>query len=164
MTETEYARKLDELDRLLNDPDAPMEASRIWSLLAEISSVTGIADDIYLDSANIRKFSLAKGPNRDSTVGMIRRGFLDGESRQALLALMRDGLAAHRLTRRANALLLLDDGLSCEAIARVLFLDDDTIRGWYQLYQEDGFDGLASFNHEGGSCRLTVEQQDKLKA
>jgi hypothetical protein len=35
---------------------------------------------------------------------------------------------AHRLTRRANALLLLDDGMTCEAIAEVLFLDDDTIR------------------------------------
>ena len=25
-------------------------------------------------------------------------------------------------------------------------------------------EGLTSFNHEGGSCRLTVEQQDRLKA
>jgi len=33
-----------------------------------------------------------------------------------------------RLTRRANALLLLDDGMSCAAIAKVLYLDDDTIR------------------------------------
>lgn len=39
MTETdlEYARKLDELDRLLNDPDVPMEPSKVWSLLAEIA-------------------------------------------------------------------------------------------------------------------------------
>ncbi len=29
--------KLDELDRLLNDPDVPMEASRVWDLLDEIS-------------------------------------------------------------------------------------------------------------------------------
>lgn len=29
--------KLDELDKLLNDPEVPMEASRIWELLAEIS-------------------------------------------------------------------------------------------------------------------------------
>lgn len=36
MTETEYARKLDELDRLLNDPEVPMEPSKVWSLLAEI--------------------------------------------------------------------------------------------------------------------------------
>jgi len=38
MTEIEYARKLDELDRLINDPEVPMQPSRVWSLLAEISS------------------------------------------------------------------------------------------------------------------------------
>jgi hypothetical protein len=37
MTEAEYARKLAELDRLLNDPDVPMQPTRIWSLLAEIA-------------------------------------------------------------------------------------------------------------------------------
>jgi transposase len=95
---------------------------------------------------------------------MICPGFLDAESRRDLIELARDGSAAHRLARRANALVLLDDGMSCASIAKVLFLDDDTIRTWYQLYQEDGIEGLTSFNHEGGSCRLTVEQQDKLKA
>jgi hypothetical protein len=33
----EYRRKLDELDRLLNDPDVPMQPDRIWSLLADVS-------------------------------------------------------------------------------------------------------------------------------
>lgn len=37
MTDAEYLRKLDELDRLLNDPDVPMEPARVWSLLAEIA-------------------------------------------------------------------------------------------------------------------------------
>jgi hypothetical protein len=37
MTDSEYASMLDELDRLLNDPDVPMQPSRVWSLLAEIS-------------------------------------------------------------------------------------------------------------------------------
>jgi hypothetical protein len=37
MTDAEYARKLDELDRLLNDPDVPMEPARVWSLLSEIA-------------------------------------------------------------------------------------------------------------------------------
>ncbi len=37
MTDTDYTLKLDELDRLLNDPDAPMQPDRVWSLLAEIS-------------------------------------------------------------------------------------------------------------------------------
>lgn len=30
--------KLEELDRILNDPTAPMEAHRVWSLLDDISA------------------------------------------------------------------------------------------------------------------------------
>jgi hypothetical protein len=37
MTDAEYARKLDELDRLLNDPDVPMEPERVWALMTEIA-------------------------------------------------------------------------------------------------------------------------------
>jgi hypothetical protein len=37
MTDAEYARKLDELDRLLNDPNVPMEPAKVWSLMAEIA-------------------------------------------------------------------------------------------------------------------------------
>jgi hypothetical protein len=37
MSDTERDRKLDELDRLLNDPDSPMDPSKVWSLLAEVS-------------------------------------------------------------------------------------------------------------------------------
>ena len=94
---------------------------------------------------------------------MIRPGFLDSESRDDLIELARDGLAEHRLARRANALVLLDKGMSCQSIAEALLLNNDSIRSWYQLYQEDGIEGLASFGHEGGTCRLAVEQ-DKLKA
>ena len=43
MTDAEYARKLDELDRLLNDPDVPMEPEKVWSLLAEIAQRDGVA-------------------------------------------------------------------------------------------------------------------------
>ena len=37
MTEAEYAQKLDDLDRLLNDPEVPLDASRVWSLLFDIA-------------------------------------------------------------------------------------------------------------------------------
>ena len=94
---------------------------------------------------------------------MIRPGFLDPESRQDLIELARDGSVAHRLARRANALVLLDDGMSCAAVAKVLLLGDDTVRTWYRLYQEDGIEGLASFGYEGGACRLSDAQQTKLK-
>lgn len=37
MNEAELQRKLEEIDRLLNDPDVPMQPHRIWALLAEVS-------------------------------------------------------------------------------------------------------------------------------
>ena len=59
---------------------------------------------------------------------MIRAGVLDNESRCDLIELVRDGPVPHRLARCANALMLLDDGMSCSSIAKILFLDDDMIR------------------------------------
>jgi transposase len=94
--------------------------------------------------------------------GMKRQGFLDAESRRELIELAQDGSAAHRLARRANALVLLDKGMSYAAVAKVLLLDDDTIRTWRLLYEEDGIEGLASFGYEGSACRLNDEQQARL--
>jgi len=88
--------------------------------------------------------------------------FLDAESRRDLIELAQDGSAAHRLARRANALVLLDKGMSYAAVAKVLLLDDDTIRTWRLLYEENGIEGLASFGHEGSACRLNDEQQVRL--
>jgi hypothetical protein len=51
---------------------------------------------------------------------------LDSASQQNLIALARDGSAAHQLARQANALVLLDDGMSCADVAKVLLLNDDT--------------------------------------
>ena len=93
---------------------------------------------------------------------MKRQGFLDDGSRRDLIELARDGLAANRLARRANALVLLDGGMTYAAVAKVLLLDDDTVRTWRLLYEEDGIDGLASFGYEGSPCRLNDEQQARL--
>jgi len=53
--------------------------------------------------------------------------------------------------------------MSCEAIAKVLYLDDDTIRYWYALYAERGPSWLADFGYKGRACELTAAQQDDLK-
>ena len=37
VTKGDFEAKLVELDRLLNDPDAPMAPARVWALLAEVS-------------------------------------------------------------------------------------------------------------------------------
>src|SRR3981081_3494422 len=94
---------------------------------------------------------------------MIRGGFLSDAERQALAAMARDGLAEHRIARRANAIVLLDKGWSCAHVAGALLLDDDTVREWFQAYETGGLDALSRFGHEGSSCRLTLEQQAALQ-
>ncbi len=46
MSTAEYSRKLDEIDRLLNDPDVPMQPDRVWSLLAEVSRSAQATDTV----------------------------------------------------------------------------------------------------------------------
>ncbi|MFM8647242.1 MAG: IS630 family transposase [Methylocystis sp.] len=93
---------------------------------------------------------------------MIRPGYLSPEDRADLIALARDGSAAHRLARRANALVLLDDGLSCAQIAAVLFIDDDTVRRWSALFLEDGLEGLTRFESGGSTSRMSEAQEVAL--
>ncbi len=38
MTDADYAAKLEQIDRLLNDPETPMQPALVWSLLAEMES------------------------------------------------------------------------------------------------------------------------------
>jgi transposase len=101
---------------------------------------------------------------RISLGGMIRRGFLSSEEWQELARLARDGSAEHRVGRRANAILLLDDGWSCERVAEILYLDDDTVRGWRKIYDERGITGLLQFDAGGSSSRLSAAQEEALKA
>jgi len=37
MTDSEYDRKQQEVDRLLNDPEIPMHPDRIWALLEDLA-------------------------------------------------------------------------------------------------------------------------------
>ena len=70
----------------------------------------------------------------------------------------------HGVARRANAILLLDDGESCVQIAKFLYLDDDTVRGWYKTYRETGWDALSADGWRGGQSRMTSAQEAELCA
>jgi hypothetical protein len=94
---------------------------------------------------------------------MIRAGFLSDEDRAKLIALARDGSTAARVTRRANVLVLLDDGWSCREVAAALLLDDDTVRNLRKLFEQRGIEGLTSFGMGGSAgffgpcpCALTT--------
>ena len=43
MTEVDYNHKLEQLERLINDPDVQMEPNLVWSLLAEVSQTESAA-------------------------------------------------------------------------------------------------------------------------
>lgn len=43
MSEQDQDRRLEELDRLLNDPETRMDPHKVWSLLAEVSASTPTA-------------------------------------------------------------------------------------------------------------------------
>ena len=68
--------------------------------------------------------------------------FLTRLERSALQSLLRERKAAGLKIRRANALLLLDDGMAPIDIARVLYLDEETIRSWKRSFESDGLGSL----------------------
>ena len=43
MSESEEQAALDEMDRLLNDPEVPMDPARVWALAATLSASSGVA-------------------------------------------------------------------------------------------------------------------------
>ena len=93
---------------------------------------------------------------------MIRPHFLSPEDRLELERCVRRQREDHGIGRRANALLLLDDGESCTQIAKFLYLDDDTICCWYKTYRQDSWEALALDGWQGGHSRMTVAQDATL--
>lgn len=93
---------------------------------------------------------------------MIRSGFLSPSERRELEVCVRSQREDHGVARRANAILLLDDGESCVQIAKFLYLDDDTIRGWYKTWRAGGWDALSVDGWKGGQSRLAAPQEAEL--
>jgi len=92
------------------------------------------------------------------------RNFLSPADRAILVEIAKDGLEEHRISRRANAILLLDKGWSFIQAAEALFIDDSTIRLWLKEFQESGVEGLVLFDLKGGSSALSPLQIDELRA
>lgn len=93
---------------------------------------------------------------------MIRGGFLSEEGRAYLQAVVRRPTERHGVARRANAILLLDDGWNCEDVARALYLDDDTVRGWHKAFTTDGQQALRAFGWKGSQSKLSRCQEAEL--
>ena len=79
-----------------------------------------------------------------------------------ITALVRGGLEEHRVARRANAILLLDKGWNCASVSDALFIDDDTVRKWHDLFVTAGVEGLSRFEISGSVDFLSEAQETAL--
>ena len=95
---------------------------------------------------------------------MIHPNFLSAASRLELERCLRRHREEYGIARRANAILLLDKGKSCAEIAEFLYLDDDTIRGRYKAFRQEGWDALALDGRHGRQSRLTPDEETKRSA
>ena len=85
------------------------------------------------------------------------------EDRAYLLLMMRRQTPSP-VHRRMNALLLLDDGLTAEQVAKVLYIDAETVREHRRRYQASGVAGLERLHYEGAASDLNEEQLAALGA
>ncbi len=95
---------------------------------------------------------------------MISSGFLTRNQRQELEGIMRRQSETHGVARRANAVLLLDDGWNFEQVAAALYLNKDTVRERCKRYVEGGLDELTTFDWQGGQSWLSASEKLELAA
>jgi len=69
-----------------------------------------------------------------------------------------------RSADKLKSLLLLDNGYSCMKVAKILLLDDDTIRTYRDQYISEGVEDLLSTNFQGRKTRLSISQMEELDA
>jgi len=63
---------------------------------------------------------------------------------------------------RIKTILCLNKGLSYEAIAELLLLDDSTLRRYFNDYQKDGTNKLLSDDYKGGTAKLSKNERKLL--
>ncbi len=92
---------------------------------------------------------------------MITGHYLTPEQRKTLTEIVRKPTLSHGIARRANALLLLDLGMGCDEVGRVLFVSGDTVRGWHRDYTTVGLSKLLGFDWKGSEgCLGTVQKKE----
>lgn len=63
---------------------------------------------------------------------------------------------------RIKSILMLNKGYSYEKIAELLLIDQDTVREWYKLYQQGGFQELLTNHYKGSDPKLSMADQQQL--
>lgn len=89
-------------------------------------------------------------------------GFLSEE--QVLeLRLAHKTIRDKKLADRIKAIVSLNAGFDYAQVAKILLLDEVTLRRYVQKFQEKGVEGLLEMHYVGGSSRLTSDQEMRLK-
>jgi predicted transcriptional regulator len=66
---------------------------------------------------------------------------LNEEQTNELKALVKNS-EKHRTRQRAHAILLSSDGFSVDDIAKIFWVDRDTVSGWIDKWEQFGLEGL----------------------
>ena len=85
------------------------------------------------------------------------------DERKELKQVLRQRKADGLIVRRANALLLLDNGWKADQVADALFLDAETIRAWRRHFLTHGMRFLYLSPYSKREGYLSFEQEDELK-
>jgi hypothetical protein len=97
---------------------------------------------------------------RDARTAVVRRCLLSEEDRAAIAAAMRPAKAEQRVVRRAQALLMMADGVPGTDIARVLGVHVRTVQDWRQRFDcEAPVDKLADAPRSGRPRSLSLRQR-----
>ncbi len=63
---------------------------------------------------------------------------------------------------RIKAVLLLNAGYGYEETAKILLIDDSTVRDGYIKFEKSGIQGLLKTEHKGGSSKLSCVEKLEL--
>jgi transposase len=89
------------------------------------------------------------------------KGFLTTEQRFAIIKVHRNEINA-RYADRLKSVLLLDSGYSFEQIAKILLIDDQSVRNYLARFEKNSIEGLLADKYLGYGGLLTQEEKDKL--
>jgi len=74
---------------------------------------------------------------------------------------LRDAGDNSRIRHRAHAVLLSFQGTSVNDLVNIFQSNRNTVTGWLDRWDADGFDGLADKSRCGGPTKLNEEQQER---
>lgn len=90
----------------------------------------------------------------------MKTGFLSEEEKQNLRK-MHKNVHDRRIADRFKSVLMRDEGYKWEEIAKILMLDESTVRKYMNVYEKEGSEGLLWWECRGGNHKKLNDQQEQ---